>query len=106
MGCAAISSSLTAAAYKDDAGRNLSPNPSLQSPHPVACLALKQKHVTVYIKELTWIPENDQNLLKAQEERIETKIWAHASIARHRQESPATRDMNRMDKREVKDPHN
>ena len=55
VGCSSMSSD-------GNSGASISHNPSLQSPHPVACSSLKQKHVVVYIKEWTWIPDNLQNL--------------------------------------------
>eukprot|EP00250_Pteridium_aquilinum_P009027 c18393_g1_i1 orf=514-1758(-) len=37
-------------------------NPNLQNPSIMSCPSLKQKHVTVLVKEWTWIPDNLQNL--------------------------------------------
>lgn len=37
-------------------------NPSLQDPNSISCKFLKLKHVTIHVKQWTWLPDNIDNL--------------------------------------------
>lgn len=37
-------------------------NPSVQDPDSVSCESLKLKHVAIYVKQWTWLPDNIENL--------------------------------------------
>lgn len=53
MGCAEFRSKASKAKLN---------NPSLQNPSIMSCPSLQQKHVSVYVKEWTWLPDNIENL--------------------------------------------